>query len=112
MAPECLLSARRVAVLGLNPRAWGQWSLHRFHPRSLKCFPSLSSSRPLPEPAGPTSPGEADGARRAERVCWERKRRAPGGGQRRAPRSGGGDWVRGPTAASVQNRPDTSAQQG
>lgn len=67
MAPGCLLSARRDAVPGLSPRAWGQWSLHRFHPISLKCFPSLSSSRPLPEPSGPTSPGEADGARRAGR---------------------------------------------
>lgn len=65
MAPGCLLSARRDAVPGLSPRAWEQWSLHRFHPISLKCFPSLSSSRPLPEPSGPTSPGEADGARGA-----------------------------------------------
>lgn len=67
MAPGCLLSARRDAVPGLSPRAWGQWSLHRFHPRSLKCLPSRSSSRPFPEPSGPTSPGEVDGARGAGR---------------------------------------------
>lgn len=76
MAPEGLLRARRDAVPVLSPWARRQWNLHTFHPRSLKCFPSVGSSRPRP-PSGSTSPrgaGRARGGRGSGK-------RAPGAGR-------------------------------